>query len=124
VILGSGAWWLWQRQATQLAPIPAELVLDLPAMKLFCPQSLAWSPDGNRVAVQLSDNTCSQQGAHLLAIFDARQGKLLQRFDLDLTLTGLGVTHVSGSPGEFGPPLWSPDGKLITMPYVFEQGQA
>ena len=40
VILGSRAWWLWQRQATQLAPIPAELVLDLPAMKLFCPQSL------------------------------------------------------------------------------------
>jgi len=103
VILGSGAWWLWQRQATQLAPIPAELVLDLPAMKLFCPQSLAWSPDGNRVAVQLSDNTCSQQGAHLLAIFDARQGKLLQRFDLDLTLTRLGVTHVVRLAGR----VWS-----------------
>jgi hypothetical protein len=76
------------------------------------------------VAIQLSDTTCSQQGAHLLAIFDARQGKLLQRFDLDVTLTSHGVTHVSGSPGEFGPPLWSPDGKLITMPNVFEQGQA
>jgi hypothetical protein len=58
------------------------------------PQTLAWSPDGNRVAVQLSDNTCSQQGAHLLAIFDARQGKLLRRFDLDLTLTKRGVTDV------------------------------
>jgi hypothetical protein len=122
VIGGSGAWWLWQRQAAQLAPIPAELILDLPAMKLFCPQSVAWSPDGNRVAVQLSDNTCSQQGAHLLAIFDARQGKLLQRFDLDVTLTQRGVTGVSGSPGEFGPPLWSPDSARIVLPFVAQQG--
>jgi hypothetical protein len=34
VIAGSGAWWLWQRQATQLAPIPADLAPHLAAMKL------------------------------------------------------------------------------------------
>ena len=120
VIVGSGAGWLWQRQATQLAPIPAELVLDLPAMKLYCPQTLAWSPDGTRVAVQLSDNTCSQQGAHLLAIFDARQGKLLQRFDLDGTLTKSGVTGLAGVSNLS---LWSPDGKSIAVPYGVLEGQ-
>ncbi len=119
VIVGSGAWWLWQRQATQLAPIPAELILDLPAMKLYCPQTLAWSPDGTRVAVQLSDNTCSQQGAHLLAIFDARQGKLLQRFDLDVTLIKRGVKGLTGVENLS---LWSPDGKSIAVPYSYQEG--
>ena len=122
VIVGSGAWWLWQRQATQLAPIPAELALDLPSLKLFCPQALAWSPDGTRVAVQVSDHTCEQQSAHLLAIFDARQGKLLQRFDIDVILGKHGVTGLSRSPSAFGPPLWSPDGKNIAVPYGASQG--
>lgn len=72
--------------------IAVERVLDLGR---FGVQSLAWMPDGERIA--------TQQGG-VLAIYDARDGVQHAEFV---------HAEYQGRFGEVGTPLWSPDGRRL-----------
>jgi hypothetical protein len=92
-----------------LPPIQDELTLDLWASGLDCPRAIAWAPDGLRLAVLASIGACDPERlpATAIAIFDARQGRLLRRADLSQELAKRNLT------GYFGTPVWSPDSATL-----------
>src|SRR5262249_10285978 len=100
-------------QAVPEPPIPSVLTLDLGQQGLTCPSNSLWSPDGRQIAMRLHTTSCSPGAANpvdaLLAVFDARTGKLVQKLspqqELDRRLTG-------ASWGSF---TWSPDGSRLMV---------
>lgn len=101
-----------QLAPSPLPPIQEKLTLDLRVSGLDCPRAIAWAPDGLRLAVLASIGYCdpARQPATAIAIFDARQGRLLRRADLSQELATRNLT------GYFGKPVWSPDSATLGFP--------
>ncbi|MGH2517122.1 MAG: hypothetical protein ACRDHP_15840 [Ktedonobacterales bacterium] len=100
-------------------PIPSALTIDLSATHLDCPTTLAWAPDGKRVAIYGSYDICDPTGGPpttpYLAIFDTRTGKKLQTFALKDLLNSSGLSGVVTDV------VWSPDGKEIAVGVTLPQ---
>jgi hypothetical protein len=96
-------------------PIPDTITLDLAKDHLGCPNTLAWSPDGARLAVMTKTGSCASPlstAVTVLAIYDARTGKLLRRFQPDSLLATLAGT------GRAANAEWSPDGATLAVDAV------
>jgi hypothetical protein len=73
---------------------------------------MTWSPDGTRLAVLARTGFCdrpSNQDVTVLAIYDARTGKLVLRFKPDDLLVNLGFQ------GRTYGGYWSPDGETLAL---------
>jgi hypothetical protein len=115
VVVAAGAGvYLWRShqsaKATVTAPIPATLTINLTKSKLYCPQSLTWSPDGLTVAVFADRTSCSNGGGSfpVLALFNARTGALERTYD---PYAALIAANVQGAYVQ--DVVWSPDRKSL-----------
>ncbi|MFI5273656.1 MAG: hypothetical protein ACHQ4H_11540 [Ktedonobacterales bacterium] len=99
-----------------LAPIPAKLVINLQAAHLYCPTTLAWSPNGLQVAIAATSAGCGAnpgaRGAPLVGIFDARSGALRRVINTQALLPDLQIFTID--PATLA---WSPDDTTIALLY-------
>ena len=88
----------------------ASFKIDLTSFSLYCPQALAWSPDGSQFAVLASSTSCLAPNASLwpdtIAIFDTANGEEYRYFTFSAVLPH--SAHIDQ------PVLtWSPNGKFL-----------
>ncbi|HKV83504.1 MAG TPA: hypothetical protein VJN88_03040 [Ktedonobacterales bacterium] len=101
------------KSKARAAVTPTTLTLDLTALNLYCPEALAWSPDGSRFAVLAFSVSCMASthpnGPDTVGVFDATTGKEGRSIDLSVALRS-----VSGYVNKAAL-TWSPDGKMVAM---------
>ena len=95
------------------------LAISLAASGIGCPADATWSPGSRRIAV-IGRPSCNQ-GANTLAVFDATNGTLAQKINLD-ALVDQAVAQNLGEPGvqnyvSFEHVLWSQTGR-IAVPFT------
>lgn len=98
--------------------------------RLNCPVDIAWSPDGQRVAVLGYQDHCpdwppnAAYTSGLLLIYNAKTGALEQRIALDQFVTGAGGvaldTHTQYVA--YQALMWSPDGARLALPFFAQRG--
>ncbi|MFI5272514.1 MAG: hypothetical protein ACHQ4H_05705 [Ktedonobacterales bacterium] len=125
VVAGGLGYALAHRPAgTQAAAVKVK-PFDLSSAQMACPQQLAWSPDGTRIAVLGYARGC--QGYILerasIAIFRARDGALLRHIALDQLVFAANLPAVAPVPAasanfEYGELIWSPDSKQVATTFA------
>lgn len=126
LLAGAGAWYLKSGGrvggGTASTPqMPAVRTINLAVYNYSCPRNPAWSPDGSKLAIDVTVGDCTnpQAGAHLLAIFDARTGKLTNSFPLSRLLASQNLlTALFTSPF-----AWTPDGASLAAAVGYDPNQ-
>jgi WD40 repeat protein len=122
------------RSATTAAA-PVEIAPS--GANLLCPQDIAWSPDGTRLAVLGYQRTCfdarsfsTQEPSALLIIYNARTGKQIQSIPLDPPIVAAfpidpSVADAFGQIGvlslhlviDYSHVVWLPDGTHLAVQF-------
>lgn len=124
--------WARETQPGNTSDVPTTLMVHLDHAGIYCPRSMAWSPDGGQFAVLGTSTPCIDRTGNPLDdpapaavnIFDARSGKVIQAFNIDRVLDTQGLPHTSGALQN--PLGWSPDGKALAVliPYGDTSGKS
>ena len=114
LLLSSVIGWRYLQSKPQSSAISTDVVkLDLPAYAVFCPHTLAWSPNDRLLAIVASDAPCNLSGRALLAVFDVQRRKLIERLDANALAQQFSVQTEPGNPNAIGAPVWSHDSTVV-----------
>lgn len=70
---------------------------------------LTWSPDGKRLAVELTAQAPATANTALVTLYDSQTGKVLTR----LTARQLGMASAPAGAPALSSPMWAPDGSAL-----------